>query len=27
VKECESMELEELTAIYQTAYNRYFGIK
>ena len=27
VKECESMELAELTAIYQNAYNRYFGIK
>ncbi len=27
VKECESMKLAELTAAYQTAYNRYFGIK
>lgn len=27
VKECESMKLDELTAVYQTAYNRYYGIK
>jgi putative aldouronate transport system substrate-binding protein len=27
VEECNSMKLDELTAVYQAAYNRYFGIE
>lgn len=27
VKECESMKVDELTAIYQAAYNRFYGIE